>query len=133
MTRIESKTVSLKSTPEEVFTFVQDLSNLKDLLPQDKISEWQGATDHCSFKVAGAYKIGLKKKEIKAPHRIVLKSDENTPIRFDLDIAIAEAEGGSTAGMVSNLDVNPFMKMMVEKPLKNLFDYIADQMNERFG
>ena len=133
MTRIESKTVDLKSTPAEVFSFVEDLSNLKELLPQDKISEWKGSPDHCSFKVAGAYTIGLKKKEVSAPNRIVLEADENSPIRFDLDIAIAETESGSTAGMVSNLDVNPFMKMMVEKPLRNLFDYIADKMNERFG
>ncbi|MCH2198809.1 MAG: hypothetical protein MK081_08490 [Flavobacteriales bacterium] len=133
MAVIESKKVELTSSPQEVFDFVQDLTNLKELLPQDKISDWSGEVDRCSFKVAGAYTIGLKKSSVEAPNRIVLESEAPSPVKFDLNIAIAETENGTRAGMVSNLDVNPFMKMMVEKPLRNLFDYIADRLQEKFN
>jgi hypothetical protein len=34
---------------------------------------------------------------------------------------------------VFNGEINPFIKMMVEKPLKNLFDHIADKMKAVHG
>ena len=132
MATIESKKVSLNTGSQEVFDFVSDLSNLKELLPQDKISDWQGSPESCSFKVAGAYKVGLKHKTLTPPHSIVLTSDDS-PIDFDLDISIKDNDGGAEASMVSNLNVNPFMKMMVEKPLKNLFDYIADKLQQKYS
>lgn len=132
MAVIESKKVELQSNQQEVFDFVSDLTNLKELLPQDKISEWHGEKDRCSFKVAGAYKVGLKHKTLEAPGRILLESDDS-PIDFDLDISINDLGGKTEASMVSDLKVNAFMKMMVEKPLKNLFDYIADQLQARYS
>lgn len=133
MATIESKKVDVKASPEEVFNFVLDLRNLKELLPQDKISEWEGAETKCSFKVAGAYKIGLEHKSASSPKNIVLKSSHGSPLDFDLDIRLDQIDSGTSAMMVSNLNVNPFMKMMVEKPLKNLFDYIADQLQKKFA
>ena len=133
MATIESKKVEVNASPTEVFQFVHDLRNLKELLPQDKISEWEGHEDRCSFKVAGAYKIGLEHKSAEEPTSIVLKASEGSPIDFDLHIALDQLDGGTAASMVSNLNVNPFMKMMVEKPLKSLFDYIADQLKAKFG
>lgn len=133
MATIESKKVHVKASPEEVFNFVLDLRNLKELLPQDKITDWQGEETKCSFKVAGAYKIGLEHKSSISPSNIVLKSSDGSPLDFDLDIQLSQIESGTSAMMVSNLNVNPFMKMMVEKPLKNLFDYIADQLQKKFS
>jgi carbon monoxide dehydrogenase subunit G len=133
MATIESKSVHVNATPEELFAFVQDLRNLRELLPQDKISEWKGEEKHCSFKVTGGYKVGLEHQTLEEPKRIVLTSDEDSPIDFDLDIRFDEEGEGSKASMTSDLKVNAFMRMMVEKPLKNLFDYIADRLQERYA
>lgn len=132
MTTIESQQVDVNTSPQEVFDFLIDLNNLKELLPQDKISDWQSTTDSCSFKVMGAYTIGLKKESWEEPERLLLKSTENAPFPFTLDIGIKSTESGARAGLVSEVDVNPFMKMMVQKPLQNLFDYIANQLKVKF-
>jgi hypothetical protein len=133
MTTIESKKVDVNASQQEVFDFLIDLNNLKELLPQDKISDWRSTADSCSFKVMGAYTIGLEKKSESAPDQIVLKSTENSPFPFTLDIGIAENGSNTTAGLVSQVDVNPFMKMMVQKPLQNLFDYIAEQLHLKYN
>lgn len=133
MATIESKKVTLNASREEVFSYVKDLRNLYDLLPQDKVSDWQGEETHCSFKVVGGYKVGLKHQDLESPSRIQLTSDEDSPIDFDLDIRFDDVEGGTQAGLTSNLKVNAFMRMMVEKPLKNLFDFIADQLEKKFN
>jgi len=54
-------------------------------------------------------------------------------LKFDLDIQIKPAEVGSEAGMVCNLEANAFVMMMVEKPLRNLFDFIAERLHQKFG
>jgi carbon monoxide dehydrogenase subunit G len=133
MATIESKRVVLNTSPDEVYSYVQDLNNLIELLPKDNVSDWQGAETSCSFKVSGGYKIGLAHKSLTSPNHIVLESTEGSALKFDLDIRFNEQEGSTEAGLTANLDINPFMKMMVEKPLKNLFDYIATKLESRFN
>lgn len=132
MTTIESQQVDIRTSPQEVFDFLADLNNLKELLPQDKISEWQSTEDSCSFKVMGAYTIGLEKDSWEEPERLLLKSSDSAPFPFTLDIDIKPNGEFTRAGMKSQVDVNPFMKMMVQKPLQNLFDHIANQLKVKF-
>lgn len=133
MATIESKKVTVNATREEVFDYVKDLRNLYELLPQDNVSDWKGEETQCSFKVTGGYKVGLLHQKLESPSRIQLTSDEDSPIDFDLDIRLDDVEGGTEAVLISDLKVNAFMRMMVEKPLKNLFDYIANQLEKKFG
>ena len=133
MTTIESKKVSVDASQQDVFDFLIDLNNLKELLPQDKISDWQSNSNECSFKVMGAYTIGLEKQSENEPGQIVLKATDKSPFPFTLDIGITNNGTTTTAGLISEVDVNPFMKMMVQKPLQNLFDYIAEQLHLKFS
>ena len=43
---------------------------------------------------------------------------------------LVENGGLTEAHQIFEAELNPFIKMMVEKPLKNLFDHIADKMVE---
>ena len=131
MTVIESQKVEVNAKQEAIFDFLMDLQNLEKLLPEGKVSDFKAAADTCSFKVMGAYKIGLKHKSNQRPNNI-LESDADSPFPFDLDIKIDELASGSAAYMVSNADINFFLKQMVEKPLKALFDHIAAQLKAHF-
>lgn len=124
---IESKKVNVKNSQAEVFAYLGDLNNFKELLPQDKISEWQSATDFCSFKVQGMATIDMHLKSSESNvHHIV--SGERAPFSFKLDIYVNEDGSNCIAYNVFNGEINPFLKMMVEKPLTNLFNYIADRL-----
>lgn len=133
MATIESKKVQLSAAPQEVFNYVHDLNNLIELLPGDKVSEWKGSEDSCSFKVAGGYNLGLERASASEPTQIVLRSTPSSPLKFDLDIRFSPVNSGTEAGMVCNIEANPFVMMMVEKPLRNLFDFIADRLNAKFN
>lgn len=132
MTTIESQKVDVKASQEEIFDFLMDLQNLEKLLPEGKVSDFKAEENHCSFKVMGAYKIGLQHKSNSKPNNIVLQSDTDSPFPFDLDIKIDQISEGSSAYMVSNADINFFLKQMVEKPLKALFDHIAGELKNHF-
>ncbi|MFT4659814.1 MAG: hypothetical protein ACI8XB_000064 [Patiriisocius sp.] len=127
-TLIESKKVTVGTTNTNLFDFAMDLSNFEKLLPEGKIDNFKSDQDSCSFEIKGIATMGLKHVENERPNRILLAS-KDSPFPFTLEILIQEDSDGKTiAHQVSNLDINPFMKMMVQKPLKNLFDHIADRL-----
>lgn len=128
MTRIESKQVDIPRSAGDLYTFLQDMNNFHQLLPQERISDWKSDGKSCSFKVQGAATIGLELDGGNEPGLVKMKATERSPFPFTLDVHLTETDGVTKAWQEFNADLNPFIKMMVEKPLKNLFDHIADRM-----
>ncbi len=133
MTTIESKQVEIGKGAQELYAFLQDMNNFQQLLPQDRISEWKSDGRSCSFKVQGAATIGLELAGGEAPHLVILKATDRSPFPFTLNVHLKENNGVTTAWQQFEGDINPFIKMMVEKPLKALFDHIADKMKAIHG
>lgn len=130
--KIESKKVKVNASREEVYEFVSDLNNFKELLPMDKISDWESTSDYCSFKIQGTATIDLKKEKEDTPAQLLLVGGEKAPFPISLDIFFDEADSLTEVFQKVEVDVNPFLKMMVQKPLSNLFDFIADRLQEKF-
>ena len=130
MTKIESKSVTINKNAQWVFDYLTDLNHFEELLPQEKISGWEASTHSCSFKIQGSAHIGLEldTHKTEAPHFILIKSSPKTPFPFTLAITLNQQGGQTTVSQLCEAEINAFLKMMVEKPLKNLFDYIADQL-----
>ena len=133
MTRIDSKEVEIAKPAQELYDFVKDMNNFQQLLPQERISEWKSDGASCSFKVQGAATIGLQLDGGTPPNLLKLKATERSPFPFTLDVHLKEDGGVTKVSQVFEADLNPFIKMMVEKPLKNLFDHIADRMKVIHG
>ena len=128
-TIIESKHVEIQEKPEEVFNYLNDFNNIKNLLPQDKISDWTATEDSCSFKIQNAAVIPLVKQSTAPFSLINIISGENAPFSFTLKVHTVEKSQNQTeAYLYFEGDINMFLKMMVVKPLTNLFDYMADQL-----
>lgn len=131
-TTIKSENRVINASPKEVFDYINDFNNIKDLLPPDKISDWQSDTDQCSFKVQNAAVIPLIKKSVEEPNRINIISGEKAPFPFTLVVHL-DTEGDKTNGhMVFDGEINAFLKMMVVSPLTNLFNYMGKELQEKF-
>lgn len=133
MTTIESKHVEIAKSAQELYTFLTDMNNFEQLLPKDRISEWKSDGRSCSFKVQGAATIGLELNGGSEPDHVRYKATERSPFPFTLDVHLKESGGTTEAWQVFNGELNPILKMMVEKPLKNLFDHIADRVKVVHG
>jgi len=117
---------------KKVFEYLSDLNNYIELLPADKITDWESDVDSCSFKIKGATTIGFQKKSVEPFNRINLISGDKSPIDFDLTIILSE-NGDETKGHIEfESNVNPFLRMMIEKPLKNLFGHMVEKMEDKF-
>lgn len=134
MTNIESKKVNVAASATEVFNFLNDVNHFEGLLPAERIENWRSDADSCRFKIKNVSEIGFRKKSADAPQYLQLESDESAPFAFTLNIHIkALSDNTCEAHQIISADINPFLKMMVEKPLTNLFDYIADRLSETFA
>ena len=133
MTKLESKKVEITKPAQDLYAFLKDMNNFQQLLPEGRISEWKSDGTSCSFKVQGAATIGLMLDGGTPPTLLKLKATERSPFPFTLDVFLKEEGGITTAWQEFNADLNPFIKMMVEKPLQNLFDHIADRMKAIHG
>ncbi|MFT4602415.1 MAG: hypothetical protein ACI857_002601 [Arenicella sp.] len=135
-TSITSKKEIINASSKEVFEFLCDFNNIKELLPQDKISEWTSTVDDCSFKIQGAAIIPLIKKTVEPTSKINIVSGEKAPFSFTLVVHLIELDGGDGNSCEGHLqfegDINAFLKMMVVKPLTNLFDYMAHKLQKKF-
>lgn len=130
--KLESKKVRFSADQQAVFDYLRDLNNFQDLLPADKIENWQSDKDTCQFKIKGAADISFKVARENAPNEIGLVNGDKSPFPFELNIFINEVDGQIEAYNVFDGQVNAFLKMMIEKPLSNLFNYVAEQVENKF-
>jgi hypothetical protein len=128
---LKSKQVSVKASKEEIIAFLSNSENLWLILPQDKISDFKSTQDSCSFKVQGGITISL----IQNGHeesKLFLRSGEKTPFPFNLTVYLTE-NGLMTDGYIHfDGEVNVFLKMMVEKPLSALFNFMTEKLKSHF-
>lgn len=130
---IDSTKVNVNASPEEIANFLTDANNLIHILPQDKISDFKSSSEECSFKVQGGVIISLIQNGQEGHQKIFLKSGASSPFPFKLTIFISEDGKGSIGYIHFDGEVNMFLKMMVEKPLTNLFNYMSEKLQAHFS
>lgn len=130
---IKSTEVTINASAEEVYNFLTDAQNIYHLLPQDKITNWEADEKSCSFKVQQAATISLIQDEVKPTSSIKMISGEKAPFPFTLTILINADGGGKCSGyLLFEGKINTFLKMMVEKPLTNLFNFMSGKLQDQF-
>lgn len=130
ITTIKSEQVTVNASQETVFNFLNDFKNIKELLPQDKISDWEATENECSFKIQNAAVIPLVKEGTHPNNKINIVSGTKAPFPFTLEVFIEANGDNCKSELVFNGEINAFLKMMVVKPLTNLFNYMAKRLQE---
>lgn len=130
---IDSTKVTVNATQEEVFKFLKDMRNIVHLLPQDKISDFKATENDCSFKVQGGVIISLIQNGDEGHGKIKMKSGEKSPFPFQLIVNTTPTSDGTEGYLHFDGEVNMFLKMMVEKPLTALFNYMSNELAKQFA
>jgi len=131
--KIKADNVIVNADQAAVRSFLGDANNMEHLLPMDKISDFQANEEKCSFKVQGGITISLVQDGNNGSNELYLKSGEKSPFPFKLTIFMNE-NGAVTEGYILfDGEVNAFLRMMVEKPLTNLFNFMSKKLVEQFS
>lgn len=132
MTKIESDIVETNKSAEKLFIFLTDFNNFKSLLPEDKISDFQSTHDTCSFAVKNMPTIGMKIIG-KTPNTTINIVSHQGKIPFEFTLLVKLTPIGDTNSkvqMIFEADMNMMIRMMVEKPLTNLFNILVHKVKE---
>jgi carbon monoxide dehydrogenase subunit G len=128
--RIESVKSEINKPASEIFSFLTNFNNFQKLMPP-QVTNWQSTENDCSFTLSGMATIGMKIVE-KTPNSLIkVSSNGKVPFDFTLDILFTETSPTQCIGQfVFDADLNPMMKMMVEKPLGKFFNLLAEKLKE---
>lgn len=132
MTKFESSVKHVQASQEAVYAKLSDLSNLehlKDRIPADKVSNLSFDSDSLSFEVSPVGKITLQIVE-REPCKCIKFGTTVSPLPFNLWIQIVPVtETECKMKLTIGMELNPFMKAMVQKPLQEGLEKMADALS----
>jgi hypothetical protein len=129
MSKIESLTVEIQKSDENIFNFISDFTNFKDLMPT-AVNDLKITADTCSFSLQGMPTIHLKINE-RHPYQKVSMVSDGGKLPFSLNCIINKlSENSCTAQFYFEAELNSMMKMMVQKPLENFLNVLATKLKD---
>ena len=136
MKRIESNVKQIPYSQESVYAKVSDLSNLRELMeriPEDqkqniKLENLECTADKVSTTVSpiGKVELAIVSRE---PFKCVKMEATQSPVKLIIWIQIVSTGDSSCKiKLTADADLNLFMAKMVEKPLTEALDKLADTL-----
>lgn len=131
--KIDSDKSIVNASVEKVYDFLVNAENIGQLLPEKEVQDFKGSAKECSFKVQGGITISLVQDELNPDKEIKMVSGEKSPFPFKLTVHL-EPKGEHTEGYIAfDGEVNAFLKMMVKKPLTNLFNHMTNELKSIYS
>jgi hypothetical protein len=128
---IVSDTNKTVSSIKNLFEFLSDFKNFASILPEDKVENFQFTEDRCSFNIKGITPMTIKLVQ-KEPYGLILfSSDGLAKFNFSLKVQfMGEADKPGECKVDLLGDLNPFIKVMAEKPLGNLVNTMSLKLSQ---
>lgn len=132
MTKFESAVKVIPASQNAVYEKLSDLNNLdkvKDRLPQDKVKNLSFDKENLSIEVPPVGKIVLQIVE-KEPCKCIKFATTSSPLPFNLWIQIVPVtETECKMKLTIGMELNPFMKTMVQKSLQEGLEKMAETLS----
>lgn len=132
MSQYESSTKHIPYPQEKVYAKLEDLNNLeglKEKLPEDKVKDLTYSRDEATVNVPPLGNITIRVVEREEPKCIKLET-VGSPIPVNMWIQIIpDGEEASKMRVVAKAEINFMLRSMIEKPLKDGLEKIADALS----
>ena len=129
--KFESSVKQIPYPQQAVYNNISDLRNLervKDRIPEDKVSDFTFDEDTVGLNVQPVGELKLRICEREEPKCVKFETVQS-PVPFNVWIQILPVdEQNSKMKVTVKADLNPFIKSMVEKPLQEAVEKIADAL-----
>ena len=129
--KFESSVKQIPYPQESVYRNISDLRNLdkvKDRVPEDKINEFSFDEDTVAINVAPVGELKLRICDREEPKYVKFETVQS-PVPFNVWIQVLPVdEKNSKMKVTVKAELNPFIKGMVEKPLMEAVEKIADAL-----
>ncbi|GAA6529063.1 MAG: SRPBCC family protein [Prevotella sp.] len=131
MIKIESSVKQIPYAQETVYKNLSDLSHLerlKDKIPADKVGEVSFDRDSITFKVPMAGQVTMQVVSREEPKTIKLETVKSpVPLTFWIQL-LPKEENACKMKLTVKAEVSPFLKGMIQKPLEEGLEKMADAL-----
>ena len=129
--KFESSVKHVPYPQQAVYDNISDLNNLekvRDRVPEDKVSDFSFDQDTVSLNVAPVGELKLRICDREEPKCIKFETVQS-PVPFNVWVQVLPVdENNSKMKVTVKAELNPFIKSMVEKPLQDGAEKIADAL-----
>lgn len=123
---LEGRKIIVNKSSKELTELLKSPENYKNFMP-DGLQKFETWEDGFKFGLQGMPEIALKIDEV-TDEKAVLKSASSS-LDFALTATLKPlSENQTEVQMLFEGKFNPFIKMMVEKPLQNFINTLTDKM-----
>ncbi len=111
----------------DLYAFLTDIRNFKDILSEDIVSEWVSSADKCSFRVEKAGRVTVSLLEA-LPHSEVSYAAENLLTgNLVLKISIEHVTNlSSKLYITADVNMNPLARMIIGGAVPQYLDRLID-------
>jgi carbon monoxide dehydrogenase subunit G len=131
MTKFESSIREIQAPQQKVYDLLSNLENLekvRDRVPEDKLKDFSFDHDSLSVNVPPVGSISMRIVEREEPKTIKFET-EQSPVPFNFWIQLLPVTNESCKMKLTiKAELNPFIKTMVQKPLQEGLEKIADAL-----
>jgi carbon monoxide dehydrogenase subunit G len=129
--KFESSVKQVPYPQQAVYNNISDLRNLekvRDRVPEDKVQDFSFDQDTVSLNVAPVGELKLRICDREEPKCIKFETVQS-PVPFNVWVQVLPVDENSSKMKVTvKAELNPFIKSMVEKPLQEGVEKIADAL-----
>lgn len=129
--KFESSVKQIPYSQQAVYNNISDLRNLekvRDRVPEDKVQDFSFDEDTVSLNVAPVGELKLRICDREEPKCVKFETVQS-PVPFNVWVQVLPVDENSSKMKVTvKAELNPFIKSMVEKPLQEGVEKIADAL-----
>ena len=129
--KFESSVKQVPYPQQAVYNNISDLTNLekvRDRVPEDKVQGFSFDQDTVCINVAPVGELKLRICDREEPKCVKFETVQS-PVPFNVWVQILPVdENSSNMKVTVKAELNPFIKSMVEKPLQEGVEKIADAL-----
>lgn len=127
---LSSPKVSVAKDAISLFSFLEEINNFKEILPQDYQNFEVISVSRFLFQLSGLPQIVLDKKSSTA-HSSIVFGAASDKLSFTLHIVLNPLSDSVTeCQFLFQGDFNPMMQMMIKKPIGNFLESLASNISK---
>ncbi len=126
--KIKSDSLIINKPARKIYNFLSDFNNFEHLMPE-QVTNWKSTEITCSFTVQNMADVKMRIHEKEVDSHVHVVSESKSPFGFELKCKLEPVEEEKTKVHIeAEADVNPMMKMMIQRPVQNLVNIMVEKL-----
>ncbi len=127
--KLEGRKITVNKSSKQLFDLLKNPEDYKHLMP-DSLTSFEHREDGFKFGLKGMPEVALKIAELVEDQKVVLKSASSSLDFSLIGLMNPVGESQTEVQLLFEGNFNPFIKMMVEKPLQSFINTLTDKLEQ---